>query len=113
MRHVAPATLPLPFPPTRSRLGERDCASVELKLNRKFSGNEAAPACISGIRMPTCLSSPLLASGRTIETLEDGESGSVSKCVGLEAQRSLYRYESDGRTDNFWLAAIETSHQRT
>jgi hypothetical protein len=107
MRHVALATLPLPFPPTGSRLGERDYARVELKLNRKFSGNEAAPACISGIRMPTCLSSPLLASGRTIETLEDKREWigfQCLTCVGLEAQGRLYRYESDGRTDNFWLA---------
>jgi hypothetical protein len=67
MRHVALATLPLPFPLTRSRLGERDCASVESKLNRKFSGNEVVPVYISGIRTPTWLSSPLLASGRTID----------------------------------------------
>jgi hypothetical protein len=67
MRHAVLATLPLPFPRTRSRVGERDCASVESKLNRKFSGSEAVPVCISGIRMPTCLSSPLQASGRTID----------------------------------------------
>ena len=36
MRHVALATLPLPFPQTRSRPGEPDYASVESKLNRKF-----------------------------------------------------------------------------
>ena len=67
MRHVALATSPLPFPLTRSRLGERDCASVESKSNRKFSGSEAGPVCISGIRMPTCLSSPLQVSGRIID----------------------------------------------
>src|SRR5882724_2605894 len=67
MRHAALATSPLPFPRTRSRLGERDCVSVESKLNRKFSGSEAVPACISGIWMPTCLSLPLQASGRIID----------------------------------------------
>jgi len=46
--------------------GERDCAS-ESKLNRKFSGSEAVPVCISGIRMPTCWISPLQASGRIID----------------------------------------------
>jgi hypothetical protein len=61
------ATLPLPFPRTRSRLGDCDCASVESRLNRKFSGREVVPVCISGIQMPTCLSLPLLASGRTID----------------------------------------------
>ena len=67
MRHAALATSPLPFPRTRSRLGESDCASVESKLNRKFSGSKAVPACISGIWMPTCLSLPLQASGRIID----------------------------------------------
>jgi hypothetical protein len=60
-------TLPSPFPRTRSILGEHGCASVELRLNRKFSGSAVVPVCISGIRMPTCLSSPLLVSGRTID----------------------------------------------
>ena len=46
MRHAALATSPLPFPRTRSRLGERDCVSAESKLNRKFSGSEAVPVCI-------------------------------------------------------------------
>ena len=72
MRPAAQDTSPLPFPRTRSRLGEPGCVSVESKLNRKFSGSEEVPACISGTRMPTCLSSPLQASGRIIETLEDG-----------------------------------------
>jgi hypothetical protein len=66
-RHVALATLPLPFPRRRSTLGERDCASVESKLNRKFSAGEAVPVCISGVRMPTCWNSPLQACGRTID----------------------------------------------
>ena len=67
MRHADQATSPLPFPRTRSRLGEHDCASVESKLNLKFSGREVVPVCISGIRMPTCLSWPLQASGPIIE----------------------------------------------
>ena len=67
MRRVVLAILPLPFPRTHSRFGERDCASVESKLNQRFSGSEAVLVCISGIRMPTCLSSPLQASGRIID----------------------------------------------
>ena len=67
MRRVVLATSPLPFPRTHSKFGERDCASVESKLNQRFSGSEAVLVCISGIRMPTYLSSPLQASGRTID----------------------------------------------
>ena len=53
MRPGALDTSPLPFPRTRSRLGEHGCVSVESKLNQKLIGREVVPACISGIRTPT------------------------------------------------------------
>jgi hypothetical protein len=46
----------------RTRL--RECG---IAIESEFSGSEALPVCISGIRMPTCLSLPLQASGRTID----------------------------------------------
>ena len=46
----------------RARL--RECG---IEIESEVQWERAAPACISGIRMPTCLSSPLLASGRTID----------------------------------------------
>jgi len=72
MRPVALDTSPLPFPRTRSRLGEHGCVSMESKLNRELIGREVVPACISGIRTPTCLSSPLQASGRINEARFSG-----------------------------------------
>ncbi len=67
MRHVARGISHFQFPLTFSLLGEYDCANAESRLNQRFSGSEAVPVCISGIRMPTCLSSLLLASGRIID----------------------------------------------